>query len=57
MGQTLLHMEFILDGNQEIVTHIRSKLCYLITTRIPLSPKRPIFLHARATYSELPSDI
>ena len=61
-------MVLILDGNSEIVAHVRSKHCYLIclrhlirsrtvTNRIVFSPKRRIFLHACATCSELPSTL
>ena len=37
--------------------HVRSNLCYLIYLRHLIKPKRPFFLHACATCSELPSDI
>ena len=60
-------MVFIWDGNSEIGAHFRSILCYLIclrhliwsravTNRGFFSPKSPIFLHAWATCSNLPSN-
>ena len=60
-------MVFMLDVNSKIGAHIWSNLCYSIfvrhlitsnavTNRI-FSPKRPIFLHACAACSELPSNI
>ena len=58
----------LLDGNLEIGAYIRNNLSYLIcsmhlirsrvvTNLIFFSPKRPVFLHACALNSELPSDI
>ena len=55
-------MVSILDGNSRIGAHVRSNLCYLIclrylirsravTNRIFFSPKRSIFLHACAKFS------
>ena len=68
--QNLLHewsMELILDGNPEVGAQVRNILCYLICLRHLIrsravtnwifSPKRPFYLHAFATYSELPSNI
>ena len=46
-------MVLILDSNSEIGAHVKSNLCFL--TIFP--KKRPIFLHACATYSELPPNI
>ena len=59
-------MVLIFDGNSDIGSHVRSNFCYLIcimhfvrssavTNRI--LQKIPIFLHACATCSELPSNI
>ena len=64
----LMVMVLILDGNSELVAHVRSNFRYqtclrhLIRTRAVtigffFSPKRSIFLHACETCSELPSDI
>ena len=58
----------ILDGNSEIVLQIRSNLFYLKCSRHlirskschksdDLYPKRPLFLHKRALYIEVPSNI
>ena len=58
----------ILDGNPKISAHAGRNKCYLICFRHSwldrgqsqmgyFSPIRPIFLHVRATYYELPSDI
>ena len=53
-------MVFILDGNSEIGAYGRSNLCYLTFQRHSIKsraviffyPKRPIFIHACATWSE-----
>ena len=61
-------MVHILEGDSEIGAHVRSKLGFriclrhlirsrLVTNRIFFSAKRPIFLHACATCSELPSKV
>ena len=58
-------MALISDGNFEIGAHVVANLCSLIslrhlrdvTNRMFFSPKRPTFLHACATCSEIPSDI
>ena len=56
-------MVLILDGNSEIGAHVWSNLCYLICLRHLIRSKTvtnlifPIFLHACATCSKLPSDI
>ena len=56
-------MVLILDGNTKMGVSARSNLCYLICvrhlnrSRENFSPKRPVFLHACGTYSELPSNI
>ena len=52
----------LLDGYSEIGSHVRSNLClrHLIRSRAVtnfFSPKRPTFIYACATYSELPSNI
>ena len=56
----------LIQGNPTICAHVESNLCYMITQDLSLvrgqskidlfSPKRPIFLHACATGSELPSN-
>ena len=61
---TIVH---ILDGNSEIAAYEMSDLCYSISlmhlrrTRavknFNFSPKRPVYLHAGATFSELPFNI
>ena len=60
-------MVLILDGNSEIDAHVRSNLCYVISsghsnryrsvTNLMFYPKRPVFFHACATCSEIPSNI
>ena len=57
-------MVFILDGNSEIGVHVRSNICFFDLCKafdkieiVFLSPKRPIFLHACETCSELPCNI
>ena len=62
-------MAFILDSTWEIVALVRSNLYYSIVVRplilsravtdriVFFSLKRPVFLHACATCSELPSNI
>ena len=53
-------MVFIFDGNSEIGAKERSNLYHLIGLRHLIKdffPEIPIFLHACATCSELPSDI
>ena len=57
----------ILDGNSEISMHVWSDLGYLIfichlfrpraATILFFLPKRHVYLHTCATFSELPSDI
>ena len=56
----------VLHGNSEIGAHVKSSLCYLICLRHLTSLGvvknrifflRPNFLHACATYFELPSNI
>ena len=67
----LSHQTMVLifiDGKSEIGVQLRRNICYLVSLRhlirsravtnlILFSPLRPIFLHACATCSELPSDI
>ena len=50
-------MVLVLEDNSEIVAHVRSNLCNLICSRRLIRPRaqRPIFLHACAACSELPS--
>jgi len=62
-------MVLILNGNSEIGTHVKSNLCYLICLRhlirsrvvtnrnLVFSLKRFFFLHACATWFELPSTV
>ena len=53
-------MILILDGSSEIGANVRSNLffyIFFIGSRVGTNPKRPIFPHACATSSELPSNI
>ena len=57
-----VHGTYILDGNSEMGPHVRRNICYVISlgreqSQIEIAPERPIFLHACATCSELPSNI
>ena len=60
-------MALILDRNTDMGAYVRISLCYLIcvrhfitsravTNQILVSKERPIFLHACAKCSELPSN-
>ena len=53
-------MVVTIDGTKEICAYLRSNLCYLNSLRHLIRSREvtyPVFLHACATCSELPSNI